>query len=446
MRKLNSKSLRFIPAALGLVSALVANNASAANQYFDVNGVTAGYGVVNGGSYSWDDPNWAAASGGTSATANWVAGNFPRFNGGVSGNSYTVTVNADESMAGMFNTVAGVTLNINGAGAGTLDVVSGDQGFIATGSVVINAVISGAGAVAPEGAANLYLYGNNTYSGGTAFGYSGAPLTYFNNNNSFGSGAIRLLGTAANFQALLSTGGSTITLANGFVNSTTGTGLNFASGANTPVVSTGNWSLGVNTLNLRNSGDSTAPLTISGVISGTGNLSLSANNSGKIILSGANTYTGTTTVGVGTTPVTLQLGAANAIASSSSLIMSGCTFNPGGFSQAMAATTLGLTANSTIDFGAGASALKFANSSSLTWSGVLNLANWNPALDSLEIGTDGTGLTSTQLADIEVNGAYLGTAEINSSGYISFVPEPSTALLGLLGGLGVMWTIRRRTA
>src|ERR1017187_2701360 len=392
-----SNSLRFIPAALCLGVCLLANNAPAANQYFDVNGATAGYGVVNGGSYSWDDPNWAAVTGGAAGTANWGAGNFARFNGGVSGNAYTVTVNADESIAGLYNTVAGVTMTINAAGAGTLDVVSGDQGFLAHGPVIINAPISGAGAVAPQDSSNLYLYGNNTYSGGTAFGYFGAPLTFFNNNNSFGSGAIRLLGTAANFQALLSTGGSTITLANGFVNSTTGTGLNFASGANTPVVSTGNWSLGANTLNLRNNGDSTAPLTISGVISGTGNLSLSANNSGKIILSGANTYIGTTTVGVGTTPVTLQLGAANAIASSSSLIMSGGTFNPGGFSQAMAATTLGLTANSTIDFGAGASVLKFANSSSLTWSGVLNLANWNPALDSLEIDTDGTGLTSTQL-------------------------------------------------
>src|ERR1035441_1574371 len=118
MKKLNSKSLRFIPAALGLVFALVANNASAANLYFDVNGATAGYGIVNGSSYSWDDPNWAAATGGTTATANWVAGSFGRFNGGVSGNAYMVTVNADESMAGLYNTVAGVAMTINGAGAG----------------------------------------------------------------------------------------------------------------------------------------------------------------------------------------------------------------------------------------------------------------------------------------------------------------------------------------
>ena len=420
-----SNSLRFIPAALCLGVCLLANNAPAANQYFDVNGATAGYGVVNGGSYSWDDPNWAAVTGGAAGTANWGAGNFARFNGGVSGNAYTVTVNADESIAGLYNTVAGVTMTINAAGAGTLDVVSGDQGFLAHGPVIINAPISGAGAVAPQDSSNLYLYGNNTYSGGTAFGYFGAPLTFFNNNNSFGSGAIRLLGTAANFQALLSTGGSTITLANGFVNSTTGTGLNFASAANTPVVSTGGWSLGANTLNLRNNGDSTAPLTISAVISGAGNLNVSANNLGTIKLTGANTYTGTTTVslGSGSTGVRLVLAAANTIASSSSLIMAGGVTDPDGFHHVMSSTTLGLAANSVIDYTSGAAELDFGNSSGVAWTvgKTLNLVstgggNWNLSSDYLEVGTDGTGLTAAQLAEIEFNGADLGAAGITSTG------------------------------
>jgi hypothetical protein len=119
--------------------------------------------------------------------------------------------------------------------------------------------------------------------------------------------------------------------------------------------------------------------------------------------------------------------------------------DPGGFNHAMTATTLGLTAASTIDFSAGASELDFANSSALTWSGTLNLANWTFGVDALRFGTDATGLTAAQLADIEFNGAGLGTAQLDAFGYV-VVPEPSTALLGLLGGLGAMWAVRRRTA
>ncbi len=451
MKKLTST--RLIPAALGVALCLVANNAKAGNAYFDVNGTSAGYGIVNGGSYSWDDPNWAATSGGGNPTANWVAGSFARFYGGVSGDSYTVTANNPESMAGLYGYISGVSVTINGAGAGALDVVSGDQGFIATGNVTINAPVTGAGGVAPEGYGKLCLYGNNTYSGGTAFGYYGAPLTYFNNNNSFSTGTIRLsvAGTAF-FQGLLGTGGSTITLANGFQNLASGSGVNFAADPNTPVISTGNWDLGANNLNLRSSGGSSSPVTISGAIGGTANVIFSANNAGNVItLSGPNTYSGTTTVtgpgaaGAGSSAITLKLGAANAIASSSSLIMAGGILDPGGFHHAMSSTTLGLTADSTIDFGAGASELDFANSSALTWTGTLNLASWDPNVDKLRFGTDASGLTSAQLADIEFNGAGLGTAQLDAYGFV-MVPEPSTALLSLLGGLGVMWSIRRRKA
>jgi autotransporter-associated beta strand protein len=185
---------------------------------------------------------------------------------------------------------------------------------------------------------------------------------------------------------------------------------------------------------LRNNGNSTSPLTLSGVISGTANVALSANNSGTIIFSGANTYTGTTTVGVGTTPVTLKLGAANTIASSSSVILAGGVLNPDGFNQIMSLTTAGLTAASTIDYGVGASEVDFANSSSLAWIGTLNLLNWDPSIDKLRFGTDSTGLTSAQLADIEFNGGGLGTATLDSNGYVT-VPEPSTSLVLLCASL-----------
>jgi hypothetical protein len=113
----------------------------------------------------------------------------------------------------------------------------------------------------------------------------------------------------------------------------------------------------------------------------------------------------------------------------------------------MASTTLGVAANSTIDFGAGASTLVFANSSSLAWSSgaVLNLANWSAA-DTLRLGTDDTGLTAAQLNDIEFNGSGLGTAEILANGDVVQVPAPSTLALGLLGALCALGYVRGRKA
>jgi hypothetical protein len=463
-----SNTRRFIPAALGLAVCLLASNAMAQSQYF---GVTAG--IVNGGTYSWDAANWSVAAGSSSGpfTYNWAAGDFARFYGGA-GDNYTVTVGTAEANTGLYNDGAGTTLNINdnGSGLGNLYLNSGLDAFITTSSgyTYVNVPITGPGTLCPETSGNIYFAVANSYTGGTALGESGNALANFNNNLAFSTGTISLHRTGiGNFSTLLPYGGSTITLANNFQATSdvgTGTGLNFAGAANTPVVSSGSWSLGTYNLNLRSSGGSTSPLTISGAISGSGILALSANNTGnKTILSAVNPFTGTVIVnGVsgaygGTTyggsgAITLQLGAANALANISGLVLvggtttaNGPTFNPGGFNQAMPNTTLTLSAAgsvATIDFGAGHSVVTFADSHLNTWSGVLNLVNWS-AGDVLIIGaSDNSGLTTAQLDDIEFNGTGLATAQM--WGGAVMIPEPSTALLGLLG-LGALWIIRRRT-
>jgi fibronectin-binding autotransporter adhesin len=440
---------------LCLLAGLLAAN-SAMGQYFDVNGATSGFGIANNGSYSWDANFWSTSSAGTVATTAWVPGTFARFYGGTSGQAYTVTVNNDESMAGLWQHTSGVTVTINAAGSGDLNIttVGGPvQGFLLSGPIIINAPIVGAGGLDPEFEATggaISLFGNNSYSGGTAL-TSGSALVNFNNNNSFGSGAITVSEVSGSFAPLLSTGGSTITLANNFVNSTAGGGVNFGSGANTPVVSTGTWSLGANSINIRNNGDSTAPLTLSGVISGTSaaGVIFSGNNGGKITLGATNTYIGSTTVNFGSAAGTLQFGAANTIASSTNLIMIAGALSLGGFNQNMSATMLSLQAGSgttAIDF-AGANSLSFSNSSLASWTGTLDLADWIAGTTSLEFGTDATGLTGTQLADIEFdnNAATLGSAYLNAEGFV--VPEPSSMSLGMLGGLGglaMLWNVRRR--
>jgi autotransporter-associated beta strand protein len=184
-------------------------------------------------------------------------------------------------------------------------------------------------------------------------------------------------------------------------------------------------------------------------MSGAGNLAKTG--AGNLVLSGANTYTGSTTISAGR----LQLGAANTIASSSSVIMAGGTLDPDGFHHVMSGT-LSLTANSTIDYTSGTAEIDFADSSAATWTAgkTLNLVstgggNWNTSGDELNFNENPIGLDGVRLSQIEFNGTDLGDAAINDNGFIfdsaQPIPEPSTIVLSLLGGLGLLWNIRRRT-
>jgi autotransporter-associated beta strand protein len=311
MKHLKEKTLRISALfwVLTAISGSLAHSAGAATltYYFHVNGTGPGYGINPNDNVSWDDLVWATNSAGAPLT-NWVDGStlanpgFPRFNSTTT--PYTVTVNNSEINAGMFG-ASGVTLTINAAGSGNLNVVASAsltgglpvQGFFTGGgNLVINAPITGAGGVSESaGGGNLQLFGTNTYSGGTVFNSSGT-LTYFNNNNSFGTGPININGTT--FAPILGTGGATITLANNWTN-LANSGVNFAADPNTPVILAGSLALQTFTLNLRNNAVSSSPLTWSGPITGSGTLNLTANNGGTIILSGANTYSGATTLGVG---------------------------------------------------------------------------------------------------------------------------------------------------
>ena len=439
---MKTPALKFLtPAIAGLCLGLVPNAVKAATtDYFTTS-------VSPGGTYSWDGPNWDTGSG--SYTSYYFQGGFPEFK---SATSYTVTVNATESMAGMYQdggSSSTLTIDDAGNGTGSLSITSGVQGFLMYGATIINADITGTGGIDPEyegSSAALSLFGDNSYSGGTAL-TSSSTLVYFSNNNSFGTGTIAASYSSGSYAPLLSTGGSTITLANNIQNTGTGGGINFANGASTPVVLTGTVSLGTTTFSIRNNGNSTAPLTINGVIGGStgGNLVLSGANGGTIHLGAVNAYTGTTTIGVsGDAKVTLELDAANAISSSSQIILAGGTLSPGGFNHTMAGT-LDLTASSTIDYTLGGS-LSFADSSGVAWGSgdVLDLANWT-AGDDLYFG--GTGLTAAQLDEIEFDGnsSTLGSAQLDNGYIVEATPEPSTIALGLIGGLGV-FLMRRKKA
>jgi autotransporter-associated beta strand protein len=260
--------------------------------------------------YTWDQSttvDWATSSGGT-PTETWQAAAvnsaFPRFTLG-GADTITLTVNGSNltPMAGLYQEESG-TLNIAATAGSSLPIASGIQGFLLTGPVNITCPLTGTGGIEPEyeaSGAALYLYGTNTYSGGTYL-YSSSALVYINNSNSFGTGTIMLgSGSLTGFNPVLAT--APVTIPNNWVHYSTDTAdaINFASGPSCPVTCSGTWTLGAYPVAIRNNGDTTAPLTLSGVISGTSaaTVNLSASNGGKITFSGANTYAGQTIIAGG---------------------------------------------------------------------------------------------------------------------------------------------------
>lgn len=145
----------------------------------------------------------------------------------------------------------------------------------------------------------------------------------------------------------------------------------------------------------------------------TGNLS-KTNTAGTLTLAAGNSYIGTTTVGGGT----LALGASDALPDSSNVIIAAATLDAATFTDS--AGTLDVSAAATIQLGDSAS-LSFANSSAVDWTGgSLTISGTFVSGASLRFGTDGTGLTPAQLAQISSPG--LTAFALDSSGYLTATP------------------------
>jgi autotransporter-associated beta strand protein len=303
--------------------------------------------------------------------------------------------------------------------------VSGNTGFTVNtgGNLTLSGTLTGSGTLTfGNNGANSSVYLNFTNSLS-----SGSTITVANNINSVrfgatsaGSTSVAFVfnNTSANKNTLDFASGGTISFG-----SMTGSGLIQGNGAGTRTISAG--AMGLNE-------------TFSGIVAnGSGTTALTKVGTGTWTLSGANTYTGATTITAGT----LALGASERISNSSAMVLDGGTFATGGFSETL--NTLTLSSTSAIDFGLGTSALVFADSSAIAWTGTLTLTNFDVGTDTLNF-TSSTGLTASQLSAISLTG-YTATG-LDASGFVTFtaVPEPHEFALAIMGLLGVMIFIRRR--
>ena len=281
-------------------------------QWWDNNGASA---ATSG---TWDETttNWTSSATLAASTTTFGDGNFPIFAAGSTTiSSLTITVPGAVNCEGMGD----ATTDIGGAsgaavttleftGAGSLGLPTGTWSFecgVSANNMVINVPITGSGGIIQHNNGSLSLFGNNTYSGGTTM--TGGQILYYNNNNSFGTGPITNSGITSIW--CTNAPSDNVTLANAFSHGS-GSVLNFVNGT----TCTGPWTL-LGTITLKDAGAATTNLTISGVISGVSGagLTLGTVNGATIILSGANTYTGPTAIGLTSVPANVSVSSINSV-------------------------------------------------------------------------------------------------------------------------------------
>ena len=384
--------------------------------YWDMNGATAGAGgaTPNGIWSTSGVANWNIASDGTGTVYNWFSDNDAVFGAGTDATgSYTVTLGGAISVGNLtfqdgFVTITGNTLTFNRSGGSTVDVASGLTG-------TINSVIAGNVAFAKTGAGTLTLTGANTYTGRTSINAGtlrvntlanrssasalGAPTTVTNATINIGSS------TTGATLAYTGTGSSTDRVIN--LAGTTGGATLDASGTGALTFTSAFTATGAGDKTLTLTGSNTAANTIAGAIvnnSSTNVTSLVKEGAGLWVLSGANTFTGSTTLNAGTLRINAdsRLGTAPGAATASQLVFNGGTLE----------TTLSFTlsANRGTTVNAGGGTIDVNSGTTLTYNGILAGTG---ALTKVDTGTLvlGGATTNTHTGDINVTGGTLQIAK-----------------------------------
>ena len=227
---------------------------------------------------------------------------------------------------------------------------SGDMSFMGN--------ISGSGSLTLNNKGRMILNGVNTYTGGTVIN-SGALEMGVQKSFAFGPGSITV------------NSGSTLILQRGTMN-------NSLSLNNATLIASNGWRddvwsgavglTGTTTIDLQTTGG----FNISGVISGPGGFKKMGSNT-ILTLSGANTYTGATTVGAGTVTCTT----AAALGQGPVVLLSGGKLNLGGGSRQVASLSLDGVGQPQGTYGSSASSATTKNDTYFSGSGILTVPTPN---------------------------------------------------------------------
>lgn len=361
-------------------------------------------------------------------TAQWTAANLTVNTG--------ATVAFNVGGAGEFTTANVTTLltNLrsvtnNGLRSGSnlgFDTTNAAGGTFTITDDLVNSTGTGGGAIGLNkfGSGTLVLAGTNTYTGRTSISAGtlvasslanvsaastfGTPTTTANGTIAIGSALTDNLTniTAYTNGTLLYTGGTTstdrvINIAGDATLDSSGTGpITFTSAFTAITKST--------TKTLTLTGTSTGN-TISGAIPSSGSTALVKSGSGSWILSGANLYTGSTTISAGT----LALGSSGTFATSPTINL-GTTASPG---------TLDVTTKPSFTFGsgqtvAGVGTVNLGSGKTVTINGTLAPGNSTGIITI----TGDLVLGSSAVTNFEINGPTAGTGhdQINVSGTTTF--------------------------
>jgi fibronectin-binding autotransporter adhesin len=253
--------------------------------YWDLNGVESGAGGETP-SGTWDSvtTNWNGVADGSGSVAVWTAGQQAIFAAGSDAiGSYTVTVDGLQEIAdlsfedGIVTLASGISSGFRLIGDSSVTVGSG---LTATISPPIDTIYGAALSLSKSGGGTLVLSGSNTYSGTTTV-----------SAGSLKAGVVSIANVSGAFGK-----DSPITMAN-----VSGVTLDL-NGYNTQIgLLTGGGTTGGNVTlnggNLTINTTSSSGTAYAGVISGSGNLIKTG--TGVQVLSGNNTYSGSTTVNTG---------------------------------------------------------------------------------------------------------------------------------------------------
>lgn len=335
----------------------------------------------------------------------------------------------------------------NALGTGAVTFNGGSRLTVATGLDVTNAITIGV---------NVGVVGYGLIEAGTNAGTAivSGPITINNGATAGGHFAARTTGTILNLKGVI-----TSTLTNGavthragtvmfsgggfgYTNLTLGQGIMMV-GATNGIATNATVAIAVSlagTLDLNgfdqslagitkggyaatitnNSTTTAAMLTLTGTSSfsgvirdggGDGKIHLTVDG-GALTLSGANTYSGTTTISAGT----LKLGANNVLPNATAVSIGAGTLDADTRTDTVG--TLAVTGDATINLGAGGK-LAFADSSGTPWTGTLDITGDFVSGSSLRFGIDTNGLTRDQLARITVPAGFYYELDVN--GYLKMV-------------------------